>query len=138
MKPERAYTFIEILAALLFLAILVPAVVEGVTLANRAFILAERGALAAELAQGKLNELTLDDAWATAAPGGDFGADWSGMRWEMAQSAWETDAMTVLTVTVFFTVQGREQNVRLDTLVNPAAISTGSASLAFSTGGMRP
>jgi len=129
-KPNSAFTFVEILAALVFLAILIPAVLEGLTLANRASVQAERSALATELAQNKLSELTLNDAWATAETRGDFGDDWPGIRWEATQSTWDMDAMTVLTVEVFFPVQGQERSVSLSTLVNPATAGISSSSTA--------
>lgn len=122
-KPNRAFTFVEILAALVFLAILVPAVLEGITLSSRASVLAERSAVAAELAQNKLNELTLSGTWATAGSGGDFGADWPGYRWESTQSTWDMDTMTLLAVKVYFTVQGHEQSLGLSTLVSSATTS---------------
>jgi len=118
-----AFTFVEILAALVFLAILVPAVIEGITLSSRASVLAERSAVAAELAQNKLNELTLSDTWATVGSGGDFGTDWPGYRWESTQSTWDMDTMTLLAVKVYFTVQGHEQSLGLSTLVSSATTS---------------
>jgi type II secretion system protein I len=124
----RGFTFVEILAALVFLAILVPAVVEGITLASRASEIVERSSIATELAQNKLNELSLNGVWATAGTSGDFGNDWPGYRWEFKQSTWEMDSMTQLDLTVYFNVQGREQNVVLSTLVNPADASTTSTS----------
>ena len=128
MKKNGAFTFVEILAALVFLAILVPAVLEGITLASRASVIAERSALATELAQNKLGELTLNDAWATGETQGDFGEDWPGMRWEATQSTWEMDAMSVLTLEVFFQVQGQEKSVSLSTLVNPNTTTSTSSS----------
>ena len=47
----RGFTFIEVLAALLFLAILYPAIVGGLTISNRASVISERTAVAAELAR---------------------------------------------------------------------------------------
>ncbi len=116
------FTFIEILAALLFLAILVPAVVTGLALSNRLSVFSERSAAASELAENKLNELLIDDAWESSGETrGDFGKDWPGYRWEMQQPAWAGDTvnpMTELTMQVFFMVQGREHSVRLTTLVS--------------------
>ena len=112
------FTFVEVLAALVFLAILIPAVVEGITIANQVSVVSERSATACELAENKLNELTVQDAWATASGSGDFGKDWPGYRWEVAQSTWETDSLTQLTLYVYYTVQGRERSVRLTTLVS--------------------
>ena len=114
------FTFVEILAALVFLGILIPTVVEGITLANRASVISERSAIACELAENKLNELTVDDAWASADTRGDFGQDWQGYRWQLTQSNWDMDGLTELSVEVFFNVQGRERSVHLTTLVSQA------------------
>lgn len=115
---RRAFTFVEILAALAFLAILVPVIVSGLTVANRASIVSERSAIAAELAENKLNELLLNDAWATSEASGNFEPDMPGYRWEMSKGNWEVDNMIDLRVDVLFTVQGRPHSVRLNTLVS--------------------
>jgi len=128
MKKQRGgFTFVEILAALVFLAILIPAVVEGLTLSSRAAEIAERRALAVELAQNKLDELVLNNAWAAGGTRGDFGQDQPGMRWQATQSTWDMDAMTVLTVEVFFPAKGQERSVSLSTLVSTAAILTSAS-----------
>ncbi len=129
-RRHSAFTFIEILAAMVFLAILVPAVVEGITLASRASAHAERGAVAAELAQNKLAELTLNDAWSGGESAGDFGQDWPGYRWELTQATWDMDSMTILTLKAFFTVQGREQSVSLSTLVGSGTSTLTSTTTA--------
>lgn len=123
--PAAAFTLVEVLAALMFLAILVPVVVEGITLANRASEITERSTVAAGLCENKLAELTLDNTWATApVTKGDFGQDYTGYRWEANQATWEMDNMTKLAVDVFYNVQGRERSVRLSTLVTTATNST--------------
>ena len=137
-KPGDAFTFVEVLAALVFLAILIPAVLEGLTLSSRVAEVAERSALATELAQNKLGELTLNDDWATGETRGDFGQDWPGMRWEATQSTWDMDAMTVLTVEVFFPVRGQEKSVTLSTLVNPATAGTTTSTSSSAASGKSP
>lgn len=128
----RAFTFVEILAALFFLAILIPVIVEGVTLSSRISVLTERGTIATELAQNKMCELTLGDTWVSADAAGDFGEDRQGYRWEVTQSTWDMDAMTLLAVKVYFTVQGVERSVTLSTLVNPATAGTTATSTSSS------
>ncbi|XHR30208.1 MAG: hypothetical protein ACFUZC_06540 [Chthoniobacteraceae bacterium] len=129
MRPSNhAFTFVEILAAMVFLAILIPAIMQGLTISTRAGLYAERGAIAAELAQNKLGELSLDDAWMTSDMSGNFGGNWPGMRWEAAHSTWEMDTMELLTVRAYYTVQGREDKVELSTLVSSGSTSTTSTS----------
>ena len=137
MRKTSGFTFAEVLAAMVFLAILVPAILEGISISSRASVLCERGATAAELAQNKLDELILDGTWASGDAGGDFGDDWPGYRWETTQSTWDKDAMTLLSVKVTFNVQGQERSVSLSTLVNPATAGltmSNSSSAASSAG----
>lgn len=124
------FTFVEVLAALLFLAVVIPAVVTALTVSNRASEVADRGNLAGELAENKLGELLIDNAWQTApANGGTLGEDLPGYRWEMSVQNWTTDtahAVNELRVEVFYPVQGKERSVRLTTLVNPTGSTAGN------------
>ncbi len=132
--PKQAaaagFTFVEVLAALLFLAIVVPAIVQALTLANRASVMAERHAIAGEFAENKLNEMVVNNHWSNAPKtSGDFGAGAAGYRWQMTTGTWAADTinqMTELAIDVYYTVQGREYNVHLSTLVFVPATSTSS------------
>jgi len=123
-QPHRgdAFTFVEVFAAMVFLAILVPAIIEGLGLANRTSVIAERSSIAGELAENKLNEIIVDGTSQVAVgTSGDFGTDWPGYRWELSQQQWAqdtTNTMTNVTMEVFFQVQGAERSVKLDTLVS--------------------
>lgn len=134
-RRSAGFTFVEILAAMLFLAILIPSVIGGILLASRVAEIAERSSVAAELAQNRLSELTLNGDWAAADARGDFGDDWPGYRWELSQTTWDLDSMTQLDLTVYFTVQGREESVALTTLVDPA--DAGSSITASTSGTSR-
>lgn len=118
------FTLIEVLAAMVFLAILVPAIMRAITIANRASVFSERSTVAAELAENKLDQQLVGNAWISgAAVKGDFGQDYPGFRWELSQTSWQGDTanpMTELAVEVFFPVQGKEHNLRLTTLVSAA------------------
>lgn len=114
---EHAFTFVEILAAMLFLGILMPVVIGALQISNRAAVIAERTTVAGQLAENRLAELMLDDAWTSAASTGDFGAEWPGYTWELTRLDWASGTMTELQLAVIFTVQGRAHDVRLSTLV---------------------
>jgi hypothetical protein len=124
MLAEQSFTFVEVFAAMVFLAILVPAVVEGLTLANRVSIVTERGSIAGELAENKLNEILLSSTGSSSSvtkSNGDFGTDYPGYRWETSSDNWDqdnTNTMTVLNVDVYYPIQGSERSVRLTTLVS--------------------
>jgi prepilin-type N-terminal cleavage/methylation domain-containing protein len=114
----RGFTFVEVLAALAFLAILAPVVMKGLAIANRAGVVSERSGLALQLAENQLNEALLMDTWRSGDASGDFAPDHPGYRWELSHGEWAADAMGELTMTVFFQVQGREHDVRLTTLAD--------------------
>ena len=153
MKPRLAqfrirggFTLVEILASLLFLAIAVPAIVGALGLASRTSEVAERGSFAGSLAENKLNEMLVDNAWQSAAQSnGDFGADFPFYRWQMSTQTWTglsemgatsasntntgrtgASSMTELSIEVFYPIQGGEHSVRLTTLVNTSASTTGT------------
>ncbi len=129
-RGRRAgFTFVEVLAAMLFLAIVVPAIVTALTLSNRASEMTDRGTTAGQLAENKLNEMLIGNAWQGASnTSGDCGADFPGYRWELTQEQWTGDSaatMTQLKMEVFFQTQGTEHGVALTTLVsNPATTAT--------------
>jgi Tfp pilus assembly protein PilV len=115
----QGFTFVEILAALLFLAISIPAIVTALTVANRAATIAERTSAASDLAQNKLNELVIEQTWTSGGNRGDFGQDHPGFTWEIIQDNWEYGDMVQLTCEVSFQVQGQDRSVQLATLVSP-------------------
>jgi Tfp pilus assembly protein PilV len=130
------FTFVEVLAAMLFLALVVPVIVSALAISNRTSLLAERGAIAAEMAENKLNEMLIGNLWQSApSTRGDFGADLTGYRWEISTADWTgdtTNRLTELGADVYYTVQGREYKVHLSTLVDPTATAATSSS---TTGG---
>lgn len=104
---------------MVFLAVLVPVVIEGMTLANRAAVIAERKTVAAQLAAARLAELIVTRTWNSAQGGGNFGPDWPGYVWQVEVSSWQPDAMAEVMMVVAFDVQGREYFIELSTLVDP-------------------
>ena len=118
-NPSRGgFTFAEVLAALVFLGILLPVVMQGLVLANRASILAERKRIATHLGDGLLTELVATDDWQFAASRGNFQPEHMEYQWELVQSGWFEGDMLQLTVRVTFPVQGRPYQVELATLVD--------------------
>jgi len=118
-RKQNGFTLAEVLATIAFLAIVIPVIVEGLTISSRAGVTSERSSIALELAENQLNELVLNGAWVTAESKGDFGTDWPGYRWELGEVQWNADAaMIELSIAVYFEVQGREKNIHLSTLVN--------------------
>jgi type II secretory pathway pseudopilin PulG len=119
-RRQQAFTFIEVLAAMVFLGIAMPAIITALMVSNRAAVAAERSAVAVQLAENKLGELMLDNAWSSAASSGDFGVEQPGYRYTLAKTDWNSGAMTELTIEVYYQVQGSEHSARLSTLVSEA------------------
>src|ERR1044071_2373619 len=69
-RAQAAFTLAEVLAALLFMAIVIPVAVQGLPIASRAGSVAERKAVGARLAESKLNELVVTHQWQSTAQKG--------------------------------------------------------------------
>ncbi|MBN1517809.1 type II secretion system protein [Candidatus Sumerlaeota bacterium] len=116
-KRRRAFTLIEILAVMVFMAIVIPAAVQGVRIAGQSGKLANQKRIAAELAENQLVQTVVTEEWINGEREGDFGEDWPGFRWELEVNDWESDsAMQELTISVFYTSQNKEHSVQLTTL----------------------
>lgn len=123
-RTSTAFTFVEILAAMAFLGLVIPVVVSALMISNRAGVASERTTIATQLGENQLSQLMIGNEWTTASSRGQFGTDWPGYRWELKKSDWEAGAMTELDLTVYFQVQGTERSVVLSTLVNESLTET--------------
>jgi hypothetical protein len=123
--PLAGFTFAEVLAALLFMAIVLPVAVEGVRIANLAGQLSERKAVATRIAQNYVNELKVTGQWQRGALNGTVQEAPHQYRWVARVEPWSQisnapSTLRLLTVEVFFLVQGREYDVRVSTLIDAA------------------
>jgi len=121
MNTRKGFTLIEVLAALLLIAIVLPVVMQGLSLASAAAGSARRRTEAAGLAESKLNELVATGSWQTGNVSGDFAPDWPEYRWEAALSTYSSDSsgqsLEEIDLRVMWTQRGREESVALSTLV---------------------
>ena len=116
---QAAFTLAEVLAALLFMAIVIPVAVQGLHIASRAGSVSERKALGARLAENKLNELVVTGQWQSAAQKGTIQEGFQSYSWQLQSESWAEDgAMRLLTVHVNVPVQGRDYDVHVSTLVD--------------------
>jgi type II secretory pathway pseudopilin PulG len=114
-----AFTLAEVLAAMVFLAILIPVIAECLTIASRAGEVAERKTEAARVAERILNENIVTTNWNNQTS--QSGTVSEGIRefdWTLNNEAWSQDPMRLLTVQVKYTVQGHEYNVQLSTIAD--------------------
>lgn len=123
-RRRAGFTLAEVLAALLFMAIVIPVAVEAVRVAGQAGQVAARKTVAARLADRVLNELVATGQWQRTSQGGSLFEGPHEYQWQLDNEPWEFGALRLLTVRLTYTVQGREQTVLLSTLVDPAASAT--------------
>lgn len=113
-----AFTLAEVLAAMLLLAIVIPAAIEALHVASTAGTVAVRKADAARVAERILNENIVMANWNQANQSGTVVANGQEFHWTLRNERWPTDVMQLLTAEVTFAAQERSCLVRLSTLVN--------------------
>lgn len=117
-SAHSGFTLAEVLAALLFMAIVIPVAVEGLRMANLAGQVGERKVAAARLAEQTLNELIVTEQWRNAIQNGTLREGPLEYRWKAQWSPWITEPFRVMTLEMTFPVQGKDYSVRLSTLID--------------------
>lgn len=118
---EAGFTLVEALAAVAFLAILVPVAVDGLRVANLAGQVAERKVQAARIADRLLHTQIATGQWQEAVNSGTVVEDDREFRWQIRSATWNKDALRQLTMTVTYVVQGKEYTIQLSTLADSTA-----------------
>jgi type II secretory pathway pseudopilin PulG len=133
---SRAFTLVEVLAALLFMAILIPVTMQGVSVASRAGMLGQRKAAAMRIAERVLDEQIVMGQIGTAVPYGTIVEADISYPWTLKSDPWAEDtaiSLNVLTVRVEFIVQGNTYDVAASTLYDPLAVPTVTTSTPVAT-----
>ena len=115
---DSAFTLAEVLAAMLFLAIVIPATVEALHVASLAGEVAARKGAAARVADRVLNESIVMTNWNTGLQSGTVTEGTEEFRWTLNSQNWPVDTMQLLTAEVKFSAQGHDYSVKLSTLAN--------------------
>ena len=125
---RAAFTLAEVLAALLFLAIVIPTAVEAVHVASLAGEVAARKSGAVRVAERVLNESLVTTNW-SSQQSGTVTEGVVDYQWKLTSQTWPQEALQQVTSQVTFTAQGRSYSVSLSTLANsPPPAATTSAS----------
>lgn len=141
-RPQRTsanpaaggFTFVEILAAMLLMAIVVPVALQGVMLSNRVGVAAMRKRQAMQLAEQTLNGQIVTGAWLDGDSSGDYGDDYAGFSWNLHAETWSEDEnLDIVTVTVTYSVQGTDYTLTLSTLADPNEGATTTTTTASSS-----
>ncbi len=120
VRNRAGFTFAEVLAAMLFLAVLLPVLARAVTLANRLSSAAVRKEAAVRIAENVLEEAVVTGEWSLSNASGEWTENGILYTWERKSSGWSESGMNEVTVQVDFPLQGQEQSVSLSTLVEDA------------------
>lgn len=115
---EAAFTLAEVLAAMAFLAILIPVIAECLNIASRAGEVAERKTEAARVAERILNNSIVTTNWNQSSQSGTVNEGTREFDWTLQNEPWNQDPIRLLTVQVKYSVQGKDYNVQLSTLAD--------------------
>ena len=118
-RRRSGFTFIELLATVVLLTIIMPVAMQTIGLCTRLGGQSRKQIEAASLARTKLTELTASGDWETGAKSGTFGSDWPAYRWTIDVANWTDSVVRQVDVTVQWQAQARERSVTLSTLVYP-------------------
>ncbi|HEX5222592.1 MAG TPA: hypothetical protein VFZ59_23760 [Verrucomicrobiae bacterium] len=115
-RRAKGFTLAECLAALLFMAIVIPVAMQGLSIASRAGAVAERKREAARVAERLLNETLVTTNWSQSTQSGVVREMDREYQWKLRSDRWTESTMQLLTVEVTFPVQGKDYVVQLSTL----------------------
>ncbi len=123
-RCRYAFTLIEVLAALLLLAIVIPVALEALHTASLAGDVAARKGEAARVADMVLNQSLISTNWNMGTQTGTLNDGGRQFEWTLDSQSWPTDsAMQLLTAQVQFSVLGRNYSVQLSTLAKSQTLN---------------
>ncbi|MGB7769496.1 MAG: prepilin-type N-terminal cleavage/methylation domain-containing protein [Verrucomicrobiia bacterium] len=123
-RRRSAFTLIEVLAALLLLAIVIPVALEALHTASLAGDVAARKGEAARVADEVLNQSLIATNWNLGTQTGTLNDGGREFDWTLSSRSWPVDsAMQWLTAQVRFSVLGRNYSVQLSTLAQSQTLN---------------
>jgi hypothetical protein len=115
---ESAFTLAEVMAAMLFLAVVIPVAVEVLHVSSLAGEVAVRKGAAARVADRILSESLVTTNWSNGMQSGTVSEGTQDFKWKLSSQSWTQDTMQLLTAEVMFSAQGKDYTVKLSTLAN--------------------
>jgi type II secretory pathway pseudopilin PulG len=122
-RALRAFTLAEVLAAMMFMAIVIPVAMQGLRIASLAGEVGQRKIVAARIGNKILNELKVTGQLQNTSQSGLVKEGGLEYHWSVRSQNWTEDMtspMTQVTLTVTYGAQGRNYDVRLSTLLPQA------------------
>jgi type II secretory pathway pseudopilin PulG len=117
-KSQAAFTLAEVLAALMFMAIVIPVAVEALRTASLAGEVAVRKNAAARIADRVLNESIVTTNWTGGTQSGTVTEGVTPFQWTLKSQVTPDNTMEQLTAEVKFPAQGRDYSVTMSTLAS--------------------
>jgi len=117
-RAQAGFTLAEVLAAMLFMAIVIPVAVAGLRIASLAGVVGARKAVACRIAERVLNEAVVTGQVQKSYQSGTVREGILDYRWTLNIEPSSLDTLRVATVTVIFPAQGKDYDINLSTLVN--------------------
>ncbi len=118
------------MAALVFMAIVIPVALEALSVASRAGEVAARKSEAAFIAERILTESIVTTNWDKAVQNGQVRQGIRDFRWTLRTEPWNEDPrqsdLRLLSVEVSFEARGQDYGVKLSTLVDGSAQMIGT------------
>jgi type II secretory pathway pseudopilin PulG len=108
---------VELLAAMAFMAIVIPVIMHALAISNRAGQVAQRKAIAARIADRVLSEYVANGQQVRSAQRGTVDEGPYEFQWNIALENWKEDSMRVVTAQVTYPVQGQQFSVETSTLI---------------------
>jgi type II secretory pathway pseudopilin PulG len=112
-----AFTLAEVLAAMLFLAIVIPVAVEALHVSGLGGEVAARKSMAARVADRVLSESIVTGTWGNGQQSGMITEGVLDFKWKLTSQKWPQDFMEQVTAEVTYSAQGKEYSVKMSTLV---------------------
>jgi len=117
----KGFTLLEILAALLLIGLVLPAVMKGISMVSMLASDSDHKYEALDLAESKLAEVLLEDSWKNSSTlSGQFENEYDGYEWVVDASDWTEAGVKQVDVFVYWQQRNRQREIQLSTLVYDA------------------
>ena len=114
----KGFTLIEILAALLLIGLVLPAVMKCISIDNILASDSDHKYEALDLAETKLAEVLLEESWQnSSSQSGWFENEFEGYQWAVDVSDWTQTGVKQIDVFVYWQQRNRQKMTQLSTLV---------------------
>lgn len=117
-RTRAGFTLAEVLAAMMFMAIVIPVAVAALRTASQVGVISSRKAVACRVAERVLNEAIVTGTVQKASQNGTIRERGLDYRWTLNVEPSGLDTLREATVEVTFPAQGRDYDVSLTTLVD--------------------